>query len=213
VALNNTAMAGSRSRPQARKKVNDDAAYFGPPTGAGVKRQAIDKAEGEPRVKRKKVDAAVGGVGRKAADKTTIAEGGSLNVSLIEFKGMPIATLYGYIAQFELIPSVIPSPLTADDPPPPPFLQDPMRYGSRAPSPLPTTTPANRPRRESKDHSRRRSSRLADDILGRTPLLSDIDEFNGVLADIAEKHFRETVLKEVDTLASFMCAVKAKVER
>jgi hypothetical protein len=126
---------------------------------------------------------------------------------------MPITTLYGYIAQFDLIPSVIPSPLTADDPPPPPFLQDPMRYGSRAPSPPPTTTPANRPRRESKDHSRRRSSRLADDILGRTPILSDIDEFNGVLAAIAEKHFRETTVKEVDTLASFMCSVKAKIER
>jgi len=126
---------------------------------------------------------------------------------------MPITTLYGYIAQFDLIPSVIPSPLTADDPPPPPFLQDPVRYGSRAPSPPPTTTPANRPRRESKDHSRRRSSRLADDILGRTPILSDIDEFNGVLAAIAEKHFRETTVKEVDTLASFMCSVKAKIER
>jgi hypothetical protein len=131
----------------------------------------------------------------------------------IEFKNMPITTLYGYIAQFDLIPSVIPSPLTADDPPPPPFLLDPTRYGSRAPSAPPTTTPANRPRRESKDHSRRRSSRLADDILGRTPILSDIDEFNGVLAAIAEKHFRETVVKEVDTLASFMCSVKAKVDR
>jgi len=213
VALNNTVIAGSRSRPQARKKVNDDAAYFGPPTGVGVKRHATDKAEGEPRVKRKKVDATAGGVGRKAADKTVIPEGGDSHVSLIEFKNMPITTLYGYIAQFDLIPSVNPSPLTADDPPPPPFLQDPKRYGSRVPSPPPTTTPANRPRRESKDQNRRRSSRLADDILGRTPILSDIDEFNGVLAGLAEKHFRETVAKEVDTLASFMCSVKSKVER
>jgi len=29
MALSNAMMAGSRSRPQARKKVNDDAAYFG----------------------------------------------------------------------------------------------------------------------------------------------------------------------------------------
>lgn len=55
-----SASTGSRSRPQARKKPNDDAAYFGPPLGAtgaaGTKRQAADKAEGEPRVKRKRVD-------------------------------------------------------------------------------------------------------------------------------------------------------------
>jgi hypothetical protein len=81
VALGSTVMAGSRSRPQARKKVNDDAAYFGPPAGAGVKRHAADKAEGEPRMKRKKVDAIAGGVGRKAADK--IPDGGDLNVSLV----------------------------------------------------------------------------------------------------------------------------------
>ena len=75
-------LAGSRSRPQARNKVNDDAAYFGPPTGAGVKRHTADKAE-EPRVKRKKVDVTAGGIGRKAADTTTIPEGGDLNVSLV----------------------------------------------------------------------------------------------------------------------------------
>lgn len=53
---------GSRSRPQARRKPNDDASYFGPPGGAavasGTKRQAADKADGEPRGKRKRVDAA-----------------------------------------------------------------------------------------------------------------------------------------------------------
>jgi hypothetical protein len=44
------------------------------------------------------------------------------------------------LAQFDLIPSVIPSPLTAENPPPPPFLLNPTRYGSRGPSPPPTTT-------------------------------------------------------------------------
>ena len=49
----------SRARTQARKKTNDDAAYFGPSGSAasGSKRQAVDKAEGEPRTKRKRVDA------------------------------------------------------------------------------------------------------------------------------------------------------------
>ena len=130
----------------------------------------------------------------------------------VEFKGMPTAMLYGYIAHFDLTPTVIPSPLSAEDPPPPFYLQDPNRYGSRAPTPLANVTPANRPRRESKEQSRRRSSRLLDDR-NRTPILTDVREFNQVLAAIAEKHFRETNVKEVDTLASFMCSIKAKVER
>lgn len=53
---------GSRSRPQARKRANDDSPYFGPPVSSGpsgTKRQATDKADGEPRVKRKRVDAVV----------------------------------------------------------------------------------------------------------------------------------------------------------
>lgn len=79
--------AGSRSRPQARKRANDDAAYFGPASGVGTKRQAIDKVEGEPRVKRKKVEPANlnggGGVGKKAADKTGLTEAENLNVSLV----------------------------------------------------------------------------------------------------------------------------------
>lgn len=53
-----TSGAGSRSRTQARKKVNDDATYSGPPstTGGGAKRHATDKPDGEPRVKRKRVE-------------------------------------------------------------------------------------------------------------------------------------------------------------
>lgn len=58
---------GSRSRPQARKKPNDDAAYFGPPPTVGTKRHAVEKVDGEPRVKRKRVDAAGGA--RSKADK------------------------------------------------------------------------------------------------------------------------------------------------
>lgn len=61
MASNGTQSAPSRARTQARKKVNDDAAYFGPSSSsgaAGTKRQAADRADGEPRVKRKRVDAA-----------------------------------------------------------------------------------------------------------------------------------------------------------
>lgn len=42
------------------------------------------------------------------------------------------------------------------------------------------------------------------------PLYSDLSEVDGMLATIAERHFREQEVKEVDTLAAFMCAVKAK---
>lgn len=88
VTLGNGVTAGSRSRPQARKKTNDDATYFGPPTGVGMKRQATDKVDGEPRVKRKKVDSGVSnGVGKKAADKTGLHESGELNVSLVSQLG------------------------------------------------------------------------------------------------------------------------------
>lgn len=135
-------------------------------------------------------------------------------VAQVEFRNMPTTTLYGYIAHFDLIPPISPSPLTANDPPPPAFLEDPTRYGSQAPSPLPTTTPANRPRRESKEQNRRRSLRLVDDdIRTRAPILADIAEFNEISATIVEKHFRESAVKEIDVLASFMCAVKAKVDR
>ena len=54
----------ARARPQARRKANppgDDAAYHGvlPTSSAGTKRAAADKADGEPRVKRKRLEPAV----------------------------------------------------------------------------------------------------------------------------------------------------------
>ena len=65
-------------------------------SGVGAKRQAIDKVEGEPRVKRKKVEqgninaaaaATAGGggvgVGKKAADKAGLTEAENLNMSLV----------------------------------------------------------------------------------------------------------------------------------
>ncbi|KAF7340161.1 hypothetical protein MVEN_01934600 [Mycena venus] len=224
---------GSRSRPQARKKVNDDAAYFGPPiASAGAKRHAADKADGEPRVKRKRVDANALAAAAAASNRSRDLDGDS-RVSLVEFIKMPTpgafgavvvneldfergrTVLYRYLTQFDLVPSVYPSPLLANDPPPPMSLDNPARQGSRAPSP-PATTPANRPRRESKDQTRRRSSRLVEEgTPSRPPILADLDELHDVLAGIAERHFRDLASingrEEVDTLASFMCAVeKAK---
>lgn len=42
------------------------------------------------------------------------------------------------------------------------------------------------------------------------PVLADVEEIHGVLASIASRHFKESSVKEAETLASFMCAVKAK---
>ncbi|KAH7911811.1 hypothetical protein BJ138DRAFT_1172309 [Hygrophoropsis aurantiaca] len=213
--------SGSRSRPQARKKPNDDAAYFGPPT-TGTKRAAVDRAEGEPRVKRKRVDNPSAhtqahphaSTHARKAEKT--AGGGMLGgldaeeKSLVEFKNMPTAALHRYLSHFNLIPMIHPSPLCAADPPPPSYLQDPLHY-AHAHSPVVLPTIANRPRRDPKDHSRRRSSRLLDDPYPhRTPILADIADVHAVLAEMAERHFLEHVVSEIDTLAAFM--VKTKCE-
>lgn len=49
-----------------------------------------------------------------------------------------------------------------------------------------------------------------DEPPGATPILADVGEVHKVLAQIAQRHFHEHQVKEVDTLASFMYAVKAK---
>ena len=42
------------------------------------------------------------------------------------------------------------------------------------------------------------------------PVYSDLGEVEGVLAAIAERHFRTQEVDEVQTLTAFVCAVKAK---
>lgn len=136
----------------------------------------------------------------------------------VEFVKMPTPVLYRYLTQYDIVPHVFPSPLSAEDPAPPSSLENSYRHSSRGPSP-PPMTPANRPRRDAKDPTRRRSSRLLEEEnRSRTPILADIEELHVVLAGIVERHFNELTSisgrEEVDTLASFMCAVeKAKGRR
>ncbi|KAK0506427.1 hypothetical protein EDD18DRAFT_1304894 [Armillaria luteobubalina] len=178
-------------RPQARKKVNDDASYFGPPGASSLKRQAVERVDGEPRMKRKRVEPVV----RDPLDTES-------RISFVEFDKMPMAVIHRYLTHFDIIPPIYPSPLRADDPSPPVALTLPPHQPSR---PDPKELP-----------NRRRSSRLLeeDDIPRRVPILADVDELHSVLAGIAEKHFRETLSitgrEEVDTLASFMCAVEKR---
>lgn len=129
----------------------------------------------------------------------------------MDFSTLPVDALHRYLAQYDLIPAVHPSPLSVHDPPPPSLLLGLTQGSSREASPPAVTTPANRPRRESREQSRRRSSRLLEEEgRVRTPVLADVAEVQTVLASIAQRHFEGQVAKEVDSLASFMCAVKGR---
>lgn len=137
----------------------------------------------------------------------------------MDFSTLSSHALYEYIIHHNLVPAIYPSPLGTDDPPPPAALLDPARMASRAPTPAPlisALTPANRPRR-SKDASRRRSTRLIEEetrgMPEQTPVLADVAELHGVLASIAQRHFRESGVKEVDVLAGFLGAVRARAGR
>ena len=63
-----------------------------------------------------------------------------------------------------------------------------------------------------RDPARRRSSRLVEEerVAAPAPVYSDLGEVEGVLAAIAERHFRTQEVDEVQTLTAFVCAVKAK---
>ena len=47
-------------------------------------------------------------------------------------------------------------------------------------------------------------------VAAPAPVYSDLGEVEGVLAAIAERHFRTQEVDEVQTLTAFVCAVKAK---
>ncbi|TDL28946.1 hypothetical protein BD410DRAFT_253884 [Rickenella mellea] len=223
------ASAPARPRPQARRKPVDDGLY-GEVTSGG-KRAAHERAEGEPRVKRKRVEHVSNAsvylqTGLQAQQNGENASPSSPSSSLtptaigeqVQFDALPTAALYRYMIHYDLVPPIYPSPLSAEDPPAPSALLEQM--GSRGASPAasgPMATPANRPRRgprESnlKDNSRRRSSRLvSEEMRGQVAVLSDVGEVHKVLASIAGRHFRTCGgVKEVDTLAGFMCAVKGR---
>ncbi|KAH9177008.1 hypothetical protein EDB89DRAFT_2112457 [Lactarius sanguifluus] len=188
----------------ARKRHNDPTWFSSAPPVPSVKRQATDRVEMMYFVSIIPTTGAVSG-GRTRRYP-------SINASSMDFTTLPTEALHRYLVQYDLIPMVHPSPLTVHDPPPPPsLLESTTRSSSRGVSP-PVTTPANRPRRESREQSRRRSSRLLEEeVRMRTPVLADVGEVQNVLASIAQRHFESQVVKEVDSLASFMCAVKGKV--
>ena len=140
----------------------------------------------------------------------------AVSLAQIDFSTLPSEAIFEYLVQHDLVPDVEPSPLASDDPPPPSALLRPRSSQARrhadtaSPGPAVAITPANRPRREVP--ARRRSARLVEDsgVEPVIPVLADVHEVHGMLAQVAQRHFREHPVREVDTLASFMCAVKAK---
>ncbi|KAI0771050.1 hypothetical protein BD413DRAFT_604706 [Trametes elegans] len=219
-----SAAPAPRARAQnSRKRAAqaDDAAYH---AAVGTKRSAGDRADGDrERTKRKRVDAS----GSAAATAAHANAGGNANtdkderVSLIDFTSLPTDALHRYLTHFDLIPDLDPSPLSVEDPGPPSSLLRPrshvpphghaLRQTSTASPGPPPMTAANRPRRDP-GANRRRSTRLVEEerLPAPPPVYGDIAEVDGMLAAIAERHFREQEVKEVDTLAAFMCAVQAK---
>ncbi|TFY60976.1 hypothetical protein EVJ58_g4793, partial [Rhodofomes roseus] len=138
----NASTSTARSRPQlSRKKLNaDDAAYHAPPSAsaAGAKRTATERADGEPRAKRKRVDASsnaasASGAGNGASGSSGMGGGkkdqtnGEGKINLIDFSTLPSEAVFEYLVQYDLVPDVEPSSLSPVDPPPPSALLRPPK--------------------------------------------------------------------------------------
>lgn len=141
----------------------------------------------------------------------------------VDFATLPTDALHRYLACFDLIPDLDPSPLSAEDPGPPSSLLKPKshiplhghalrRTSTASPGPVGGGSASHHRARREPGGNRRRSSRLVEEerIPAPPPVHGDVAEVNRVLAGIAERHFREVEVREVDTLAAFMCAVKAR---
>ena len=141
--------------------------------------------------------------------------------------------MHQYLVQFDITPMLHPSPISALSPPPPETLLDPQPgQPIKFHSPTTTvTTPADHnahhrvadpnrptPQQQQHDHSifSARHYRSVDDdedsagppSSHRTATLADIADLDIVLARIAERHFRDESVHDLDTLATFHALVK-----
>ncbi|KAF9258280.1 hypothetical protein L218DRAFT_826259, partial [Marasmius fiardii PR-910] len=109
----------------------------------------------------------------------------------IDFPSRPSPFIHRYLNHFDLVPTIRPIPTSAEDPPPPYTFLNPHHYihpPSRPGSPT-SATPVNRPRRTVASRS---ASTLTGQIpiSARTSILADVAELHGVLATLAERHFK-----------------------
>ena len=130
----------------------------------------------------------------------------------MDFHSLPADALCRYLVQADAVPVLFPSPCSIENPPLPSSLLNVQGTLPRVSSPVPTTTPANRPRRDPKDANRRRSSRLQeeDERSRRGPILADAEAVHDVLATLSERHFEKQPIKEGDTVQQFLLAVQSR---
>jgi hypothetical protein len=132
---------------------------------------------------------------------------------------MPMTQLTRYLVEFDLAPSILPSPLTAYDPPSPCSLvcDSPSRSVSPLdglctpaifPMALPTDVPITPPARHRRGSTATRSSMSSPRI--RAPILADVGDVRAALAGIARRHFEGKPTDELDTLSSFMATVRRR---
>ncbi|KIJ45243.1 hypothetical protein M422DRAFT_30099 [Sphaerobolus stellatus SS14] len=199
--------SGSKSRPTARKRVNaDDSPFIGP---SGGNKRGADKADGGlERAKRKRVDAQSGS-SSKRTDRNADGESSSLTV---DFHAFPLEALHKYLLQVDAVPQLNPSPCSTETPPLPSSLLNPPVVAPRIASPVPSSTPANRPKRDGRESQRRRSSRLQEEDARsrKAPILADAEAVQDVFATLAERNFEKTTIREVDALHQFILAVKTR---
>ena len=114
--------------------------------------------------------------------------------------------------QAEAVPVLYPSPCSIENPPLPSSLLNTQGGVPRMSSPVSTTTPANRPKRDPKDANRRRSSRLQEEDARsrRAPILADAESVRDVLATLSERHFEKQGIREGDAVQQFLLAVQTR---
>lgn len=130
----------------------------------------------------------------------------------VDFHSLPADALRRYLVQADAMPLLFPSPCSTENPPLPSSLLAVQAPVPRVSTPVPTATPANRPKRDPKDASRRRSSRLQEEDARcrRAPILADAEAVHDVLATLSERHFEKQGIKEGDALQQFLLAVKTR---
>ncbi|KAF9785901.1 hypothetical protein BJ322DRAFT_1020077 [Thelephora terrestris] len=214
-----------QSSTSRRKPKDDDAAYIGA-SGSKRPRDSVDKMSAVPdgrRAKRKKV-------------QSVTQELAALPPSLVDFTTLPREVVQQYLVQFDITPVLHPSPISAMSPPPPETLLGPQP-GRPIRFPSPTATVAMLEDDDGQQHHQITNTNVRpspqqrqpdrsmfsvkhhcspddeDDVAGsssfhRTVTLADIADLDIVLARLAERHFREGPVHEMDTLATFLALVK-----
>ena len=128
----------------------------------------------------------------------------------MDFHAFPLEALHRYLLHADAVPQLNPSPCSMETPPLPSSLLNPQI--AAPPSPAPSTTPANRPKRDGRESQRRRSSRLQEEDARsrKAPILADAEAVHDVFATLAERHFEKTPIREGEALHQFILAVKTR---